>query len=125
MEEEPPIVSERKELLCVLAAVYEEWVASELTMLPVQESTDTWSNSMMIDSGSTHNLMSCKFASKLGFHVTKTKPCKLFILNGESNPVDLDCWTSLSYCKKRKAFDILKYGHEVNTTSYWLNDVDA
>ena len=56
---------------------------SEPTVLQVQGSIATQLTSIFIDLGSIHNLMSFKFASKLGFHVTKTEPCKVFLPNGQ------------------------------------------
>ena len=43
---------------------------------------------MLINSCLTHNLMSSKFASKLGLMVSETKRCKVFLSNGESNPIE-------------------------------------
>ena len=82
MEVEPPIVSKDKEIVRVSAAVCEERVASEPMVLQVQGSIGIQLTSMLIDLGSTHNLMSSKFASKLGFPITKTEAYKVFVSNG-------------------------------------------
>ena len=69
-------------------AICEERVASEPSVLHVQGFISNQSNSMLIDSGSTHNLMLSKFASNLGLPVSKTQHCKIFLSNGESNMIE-------------------------------------
>ena len=129
MEVEPPIVSKGKEIVRVSAAVCEERVASEPTVLQVQGSIGTQSTSMLIDSGSTHNLMSSKFASKLGLPVTKTEPCKVFLPNGESNPIDcrlLDVPVILQGTQTIANFEVWTGSqYDVILGMTWLNDVDA
>lgn len=88
MKVETPIVSKRKEVAHVSAADCEEWIASKPTMIQVQESIGNRSSSMLIDLGSTHNLMSCEFASKVGFPITQIEPCKVFLTNGELSPIE-------------------------------------
>ena len=88
MEVEIPVVSKGKEIICVLAAIYKEQVASEPLVLQVQWSIGVQSTFILIDLGSAYNLMSFKFASKLGLPVFKTEPCKIFLPNGESNPIE-------------------------------------
>ena len=59
---------------------------------------------MLIDIGSTHNLMMSKFASKLGTSTTKIEPCEVLLCNVEcrffGNP----------YSATRKFLQILKFG---------------
>ena len=76
---ETPVVSKGKEIVCVSTAVCEERVVSEPSMLQIKGSIHNQSIYMLIDSGSIHNLMSSKFASRLGLPVFKIEACKVFL----------------------------------------------
>ena len=81
-------MSKGKQIVRVSAIVCEEQVVSEPSVVQVQGSIGNQSTSLMIDSRSTHNLMSSKFASKFRLSISKTKPCKVFLPNGVSNPIE-------------------------------------
>ena len=111
------------------AAVCEDRVASEPTILQVHGSIGIQSTSMLIDSGSTHNLMSSDFPSKLGFLVTNTEPCKVFEPNGDSNPIEcrlLDIPVILQETQTMADFEIWSGSqYDVILGMSWFNDVDA
>ena len=123
------MVSKGKEIVCVSIAVYEERVASELTVLQIPGSIGIQSIFMLIDSRSTHNLMSFKFASKLGFFVAKTEPCKVFLPNGESNPIDcqfLDDSIILQGMQTIANFELwTRSQSDIILRILWFNDVDT
>jgi hypothetical protein len=129
MEVEPQMVSRGKEIVRVSTTVCKERVASEPTVLQVQGSIGTQSTSILIDSGSTHNLMSSKFASKLGFPVTEIEPCKVFLPNGESSPIDcrlLDVPVMVQGMQTIANFEVWTGSqYDVILRMSWLNEVDA
>ena len=73
--------------------------------------------------------MSSKFASKLEFPITKTEPCKIFLPNGESNPIDcrlLDVPLILQGTQTIANFEVWTGNqYDVILGMSWLNDVDA
>lgn len=84
---------------------------------------------MLIDLGSTHDLMSSKFASKLEFSVTNIKTYKVCLRNGESNPIDcqfLGVFVILQRMQTTANFDVWRESqYDVILEMSWLNDVDA
>ena len=73
--------------------------------------------------------MSSKFASKLGFFVTKTEPCKVFLSNGESNPIDCrlsDVPVIVQGSQTIANIEVwIGSQYDLILEMSWLNDVDA
>ena len=84
---------------------------------------------MLIDSGSTHNLMWSEFASKLGQPHTKIEHCKVFLSNGELSPIE--CWLLKVHVMLQGTHTIEKFQGWTWIQDYvilgmlWLNVVNA
>ena len=57
-------------------------------MLMIEYTIGNLSTSMLVDSRSTVNFKLSEFASKLGTSYTKIEPCKAFLPNGKSGPIN-------------------------------------
>ena len=60
-------------------------VEQEPTALQIKEFLNsTFSSMILIDSGSTYNMMSISFAQKIGLLLIPIQPCSVWLLNNQS-----------------------------------------
>jgi hypothetical protein len=64
-------------------------VAREPTVVQIKGFVNSsFSSMILIDSGSTHNMISADFAKKLGLPLVPTKRCSVLLSNNQSSSID-------------------------------------
>jgi hypothetical protein len=105
-------------------------VEQEPTVLQIKGFLNsTFSSMILIDSGSTHNMMSVSFAQKIGLPLIPIKPCSVWLPNNEPSfithrvlrvPVNIQ---GVNTEADFEVWDGVRY--EVILGMAWLKEVDA
>jgi hypothetical protein len=114
----------------ISAAVMNMEVKQEPTVLQIKGFLNsTFSSMILIDSGSTHNMMLVWFAHKIGFSLIPIKPCSVWLPNNQPSfimhrmlrvPVNIQGVNTEAYFE---VWDGARY--EVILGMAWFEEVDA
>lgn len=126
---EPNTASQMEKTIKILATMMNVEVEKEPTILQVEGMVGNESTLILIDSGSSYNMISEEFASMLKLPFQKVKPCKVHMPNNEANQFDyrlMDVKANLQGTETLVNFEVWKGARYVVTLGMaWLNRVDA
>jgi len=84
---------------------------------------------ILVDSGSTHNMILAKFAKKLGFPLIPVAPCSVLLLNDNTSLIDhhiLNAPVSIQGVETKVNFEVWNGArYNVILGMVWLRQVDA
>ena len=114
----------------ISTAVMHMKVEQEPTVLQIKGFLNsTFSSMILIDSGSTHNMMSVSFAQKIGLPLIPIKPCSVLLPNNQSSFIThrvLRVPVSIQGVNTEADFEVWDGArYEVILGMAWLKEVDA
>jgi len=114
----------------VSIAIMNMEVEHEPTMVQLKGYVNSNHLSMiLIDSGSTHNMISTNFGKKLGLPLIPVAPCSIMLPNDDTNSIDyyiLNAPVSIQGVETKVDFEVWNGAHyDVILGMAWLRQVDA